>query len=135
MKTFTLNRTAVLSIMAIAFLFGITSCAKSNLKKDINGGWALNSVTQNGVDYYSQIGASYTGVWIFDQKAETCNATNTITIFSESETSTEEMYYEVKDIESILLDGNTFTIDQLGSNNLVLSVFIDGEPFEYHFTK
>ena len=135
MKTFTLNRTVVLSIMAIAFLFGITSCAKSNLKKDINGGWALNSVTINGVDMYAQMGASISGVWIFDKKEKTCHVTTTFSSSFETSTETGIMSYTVKDKETIMLEGEAFTITELGSNNLVLSVNANGESGEYHFTK
>ena len=135
MKTFTLNRTAVLSIMAIAFLFGITSCAKSNLKKDINGGWALNTFTQDGVDNFAQMGATNTGVWIFDKNAETCHITNTFTSSFGNETTTQTFQYTVEDKESIILDGEMMKVEELGSNNMVLSITQDGEFYEYYFTK
>lgn len=135
MRKFTLNRTAVLSIMAIAFLIGITSCAKSNLKKDINGGWALNSVTINGVDMYAQMGGSVSGVWIFDKKEKTCHVTTTFSSSFETSTETGIMSYTVKDKETIMLEGEAFTITELGSNNLVLSINANGESGEYHFTK
>ena len=134
MKNF--KRTAVLSLLAIAFTFGVTSCGKANLKKDLEGSWTFNSLTQDGVDVYAQIGATVTGTYIFDKKAKKC--TISITLSSPGNPDDNQagsMSYKVKDKETILLEDEEFTVEELTSNSLVLSYSTNGASFLYYFTK
>lgn len=130
------KRLIFLSLAAIAFVLGAASCGKANLKKDLDGSWTLNKVTQNGVDVFADMGATLTGTWIFDKKAKTCNITNTLSYTGgPSETNTDDVTYTVEDKETIVLDGETFTVTTLTSSTLVLTITDGSDVTQYNFTK
>jgi|TARA_R110000737_G_scaffold17130_1_gene34569 hypothetical protein len=133
MKNF--KRAAVLSILAIVFTFGVTSCGKSKLNRKIDGTWNLTNVTMNGVDIYAANGMSITGKWTFDKKAKTLNATTTFTYPGQpAETSSDVLVYTISDKETIILDGEIFKVTTLTKSKLVLS-YSDGlESLNYNFT-
>jgi hypothetical protein len=131
-----INRVAVLSLLAIALTFGVTSCGKANLKKDLDGSWKLTSIALDGVDIYAQIGVSLSGIYVFDKKAEKCAVSITISSPGNPDENQVGSYsYKVKDKETIILEGETYTVEELTNSALLLSSTSDGIVFKMNFTK
>ena len=123
-------------MLVIAFTLGTTSCAKHKVKKDVEGTWTMTSQTQNGVDVYASMGVTYTGTWVFNKKDKTCTASYSITFpGNPAQSGTDVISYKVEDKETILLDGESFHIQTLTDNELVLTYTDGSDVMAYNFTK
>lgn len=130
------SKALFLSLIALVFVLGVSSCGKANLRKDLDGSWTLNTVTVNGQDIYAAMGASITGTWIFDKKSKTCSITMTMSYpGTPDQTSSDNVTYTVEDKETIMLDGDLTQVKSVSSSALVLSYTDGTDVTEYHFTR
>lgn len=135
MKKFNLKNTAVLSILAIAFVFTATSCKKHRVKKDIDGTWNIESMMADGQDVSEEFGMSLNGTWTFDKKNEKCTQITTYSILGEDYTEQTEMDFEVTEKDEIQLGSVVFKIHELTDNRLTLNVQMQEQLTSYNFTR
>jgi uncharacterized lipoprotein YehR (DUF1307 family) len=127
-----LKRAIVLPILALVLVMSVASCGKSKVKKNIEGVWTAQTITEDSVNVY-QAGSGFSIVWTFADGV--INSVMTYSDGTNTITETDDMVYEVIDKETIFIDGDEFTINELTTSKLVLEEDYDSSVSVITFTK
>lgn len=130
MKNFK-NKSAVLfTFFALAFILSLGSCAKKQIKEDIEGEWTMTEFLADGEPLFLPSQGN-SMIWTFNDGT----LTETQTFQGETETSTSD--YKIKDGGKTLWfsASNEWTIEELTSTTLVLVSESNGEVGRITFNK
>lgn len=125
------NKTIVVAFLAMIFVFG--SCAKKQVKQDIEGTWTVQEFLVNGEIFFAP-STNNSIVWTFNDG--TLTGVTTYEDVNGPVTETDQGTYKIKSGGDILsVDGDEWNILELTSSKLVIQSESNGEIIKITFVK